>query len=52
MNFDHYVYPGTNILKNRQGITDKQMAYDFERTFSSKRIGVLQIYIHASVTGR
>lgn len=42
MNFDHYVYPGTNILKNRQGITDKQMAYDFERTFSSKRIGVLR----------
>lgn len=49
MNFDHYVYPGTNILKNRQGITDKQMAYDFERTFSSKRIGVLQ---KQGITGR
>lgn len=49
MNFDHYVYPGMDILKNKLGITDKQMAYDFERTFSSKRIGVLQ---KQGITGR
>lgn len=42
MNFDHYVYPGTDILRNNFGITDKQAAYDFERRISSERAGVLQ----------
>lgn len=49
MTFDHYVYPGTNILANKQGITDKTMAYDFERNFSLKRVGELRA---RGITGR
>lgn len=41
MSFDHYVYPGTNILKNKLNFTNKQDAYDVERLFSVKRIAEL-----------
>lgn len=42
MSFDHYVYPGTNILKNKLDFTNKQDAYDAERLFSLKRIAELR----------
>ena len=41
MSFDRYVYPGTNILINKQGIMDVRLLYDFERNFSLKRSSVL-----------
>lgn len=49
MEFDHYVYPGTNILKNKQGVTDVRAAYDSERLFSLKRVSELR---SSGVTGR
>lgn len=49
MEFDHYVYPGTNILKNKQGVMDAQAAYDSERLFSLKRVSEFR---SSGVTGR
>lgn len=42
MNFDRYVYPGTNILKNKRGIMNKLSADDFERGASLGRAIELQ----------
>lgn len=49
MNFDRYVYPGTDILRNKQGIEDKIVAYDSERRISSMRAIELQ---RQGITGR
>lgn len=49
MNFDRYVYPGTDILRNKQGIEDKIAAYESERRISSMRAIELQ---RQGITGR
>lgn len=42
MDFDRYVYPGTNILKNKRGIMDELLTDDFERGASLGRAIELQ----------
>lgn len=49
MNYDRYVYPGTNVLVNKFGITDATALSSIERTVSAKAIADMKI---DGVTGR
>lgn len=49
MNYDHYVYPGTNVLKNKFGITDSRKLEAAERESTNLRAGQLQ---NQGVTGK
>lgn len=42
MNFDHYVYPGTNVLKNKKNIVDGQILSSFENAFVTRKLFRLQ----------
>lgn len=39
---DDYIYPGTNVLRNKQGITDQKELRDFERGVTAVRIAELR----------
>lgn len=49
MSFDRYVYPGTNILVNKFGLTDATALESIERTVSAKAIADMKA---EGVTGR
>lgn len=49
MTYDKYVYPGTNVLKNKLGITNPQELEVAERRHTNLRAGQLQ---NQGVTGK